>query len=168
MSSLADTWDELFEAAPTALETELMGNLARLVDPDDTTFILCALVVRFLNQSLLLDPGSPVNIAGRLNGTLTGLEARSRQLDKQFKRLNEACATMDFWVSSLQEIVREAGSIAKQRKIPPPVLALDPHTGSPLWKHTLAPNALWSFGLLALAGGVVGTMAGMGLTLILI
>lgn len=158
MSSLADTWDELFEAAPTALETELMGNLARVVDPDDTTFILCALVVRFLNQSLLLDPGSPVNIAGRLNGTLTALEARSRQLDKQFERLKEVAGTMDFWVSSLQEIVREAGSIAKQRKIPPPVLALDPDTGSHYWKHTLAPNALRKFGLLAFVGATFGAM----------
>lgn len=157
MRTLHEIWDELFEAAPSPAEESVMRNLTRLVDPADTSFLICALVVRFLFETLLLDPGSPVNIAGRANRAMQDLNNSAAKLDHKLDQLDQRLGKLSGSVFRTLEALSDARKFARERrKIPPPVLELDPISGSAHWQHTLAPNALWKIFLTCLLGTSLG------------
>ena len=158
MSALHDLWEELFDVAPTPAEEAILGRLARCVDPADTSFLLCALVVRFLSETLLLDPGSPVNLAGRTGQALMDLNEKIARLEKRLGRFDDQLKVLGSSAFMTLDALHEARKFSEERKIPPPVLQLDPSTGSVYWQHTLAPNALKKFGLVAFAASLAGGM----------
>lgn len=143
MRTLNDIWQELFDQAPSPAEESVMRNLTRLVDPADTSFLICALVVRFLFETLLLDPGSPVNIAGRANRAMQDLNNSGANLSDKLDQLDQRLGKLSGSVFHTLEALSDARKFVRERrKIPPPVLELDPISGSAHWQHTLAPNAL--------------------------
>jgi hypothetical protein len=157
MRDVLDIWEELFGAAPTPSEEDVVRNLTKVVDPEDTCFIVCAVVVRYLTQALLIDPSSPVNLGGRMGKALQELEARAKRLDDHLLLFDEHLKLMKGHAFVTTEALRDARKFSEERrKIPRPVLQLDPDTGSPYWRHTLAPNALRSIGLVAGLSSMVG------------
>lgn len=150
MSDLDDIWHELFEARPSPLEEKVLRNLASLVDPEDTSYILCVLVVRFLSQSLLLDPSSPVNLAGRLGRGLRELNERIARFDELFVNFDERLVLFVHRTNQINKALDDARKFVEKRsnrsKILAPKLAINPHDKFPEWQHSLSRDALSKIG----------------------
>jgi len=150
MSDLDDIWQELFEARPSPLEEKVLRNLASLVDPEDASYILCVLVVRFLSQSLLLDPSSPVNLAGRLGSGLRELNERIARFDKLFVNFDERLVLFAHRTNQINKALDDARKFVEKRsnrsKILAPKLAINPHDKFPEWQHSLSRDALSKIG----------------------
>lgn len=159
MTDILDIWDELFEEAPSPAEEKLMRNLAQAVDPADTSFIVCAIVVRFLTQTLLLDPSSPVNLTGRIGKALQSLSLRARYLDDHLVQFDDRLKRMSGHAFLVNEALRNAQKFAEeQQKKAKPKFVIDPDCDLPYWEHTLAPHVLRSFGIRACLGSFAGTL----------
>ena len=156
MSDLHDIWQELFGALPSPAEEMVMANLARILDPDDPTFLICAVVIRLLTNSLLLDPSSPVNLAGRLGKNLRELNDRVERLDELFVHFDGQLYVLHRNAFKVQKTLDDAKKFAeKKSKVSPPVLK-DTYRGFPEWEHSLAPNALRKIGWTVFMATVVG------------
>ena len=150
MSDLDDIWQELFEARPSPLEEKVLRNLASLVDPEDTSYILCVLVVRFLSQSLLLDPSSPVNLAGRLGSGLRELNARIDRFDELFVHLDERLVLFVHKTNEINKSLDDAQNFVEKRsrrlEIPPPKIAVNAYNKFPELQHSLSRDTLSKIG----------------------
>ena len=156
MSDLHDIWQELFGALPSPAEEMVMTNLARILDPDDPAFLICAVVIRLLTNSLLLDPSSPVNLAGRLGKNLRELNDRLERLDELFVHFDTQLYVLHRNAFKVQKTLDDAKKFAEEKsKVSPPVLK-DTYRGFPEWEHSLAPNALRKIGLTVFLATVAG------------
>ena len=154
MRDILEIWDELFEAAPSPAEEEVMRNLAQLVDPQDTSFILCAIVVRFLTQSLLLDSSSPVNLAGRLGQGLDDLRDRADRLDNHLTQFDDRLHHLRAYAFQVTEALRDARNFAmKSRKIHTPKFEFGPEH----WSYSLAPITFKKLAITAFLGSLAGS-----------
>ena len=63
MSHIAELWQELFGKEISRFEHEILEGVAKRVGEDDTTLILCAIIIHFLVLILFRDPESPFVVA---------------------------------------------------------------------------------------------------------
>ena len=80
MNSIDELWETLFEREIFPSERQIMENIARCSNGDESTLIASAVTVHCLYSTLVLDPHSPVRLTAKVGKALAELEARTAQL----------------------------------------------------------------------------------------
>lgn len=158
MIVLNDLWNDLFGQPITPLEENMMEGIAGHVDESDSVIILAAIIVHMLTKVLLQDPASPFVIARSFGKSMTELEVSLNAIRAQagslHAHLNELRGDAVFTRNTLELARKDA---KERRKIPPPVLELNPNTGSYEWEHTLAPNAMKKIYVTTISSSLIGS-----------
>lgn len=143
MIVLNDLWTDLFDEPITPLEENMMEGIVGHVDESDSVIVLAAIIVHMLTKVLLQDPASPFVIASTFTKSIKDLEVSLNVIRREAGGLHVYLSELRGDAEITRQTLKLARVVAKERrKIPPPVLELNPDTGHSEWEHTLAPNAM--------------------------
>lgn len=80
MNTIDELWETLFGREILPSECQIMENIARCSNGDESTLIASAVTVHCLYSTLIMDPDSPVRLVARVGKALQELEARTAQM----------------------------------------------------------------------------------------